>query len=207
MTDLRRRLLRGMADIVGDLYGEGAASPAVAFRPAVAPDGALPPALPPFESLWRTVDDSIDWTDVLVSPTPTDGLTPAAEWAFLHAQAPAVLQGDPAAYLAVLQRIQPMDDLLPYVTALEVTPADPDTLRVVFSPRPDLMGAGARAYLCGMAVRIARDLFAALPVLTVTVSAGDALSAAFPRAQMNRVRFAFIDPAAFVAACGGRCDA
>ena len=155
----------------------------------------------------ETVDDSIDWTDVLVSPTPTDGLTPAAEWAFLHAQAPAVLQGDPAAYLAVLQRIQPMDDLLPYVTALEVTPADPDTLRVVFSPRPDLMGAGARAYLCGMAVRIARDLFAALPVLTVTVSAGDALSAAFPRAQMNRVRFAFIDPAAFVAACGGRCDA
>ena len=53
-----------------------------------------------------------------------------------------------------------------------------------------------------MAVRIARDLFAALPILTVEVAARQEnevlLTASFTRAQMNKVRFAFIDPVEFV---------
>ena len=57
------------------------------------------------------------------------------------------------------------------------------------------------AYLCGMALRIARDLFAVLPVLKVEV-ATDALTVTFTRAQMNKVRFAFIDPVKFVKECG-----
>ena len=199
MTDLRRRLLRGMSDIVGDLYGQPAA-PAAVLKPADTPADANPPALPPFQALWHTVDDSIDWTDILVSPTPTDGLTPADTWGFLHSQANAVLHGDTSAYLAVLTHIKPMADLLPYVASLEVTPVDSDTLRVLFAPRPDLLAEHGQAYLCGMAVRIARDLFAALPVLTVDVNAGDALDVSFARAQMNKVRFAFIDPVDFVKA-------
>lgn len=206
MTDLRRSLLRGMSGIVGDLYGQPAAQKSAVYKSTGAPADTNPPSLPPFEALWRTADDSIDWTDILVSPTPTDGLTPPAEWAFLHGQADAVLHGDQAAYLAVLSRVNPMADLLPYVAALEVSTVDSDTLRATFTPRPDLMDGDAQSYLCGMAVRIARDLFAALPVLHVSVSAGDALSAAFSRAQMNKVRFAFVDPVDFVNSCGGRCD-
>ena len=91
-----------------------------------------------------------------------------------------------------------MVDLMPYVAALNVTCADADTLRATFSPRSDLHGD---EYICGMALRIARDLFAALPVLTVEVSAGNALTVVFTRAQMNKVRFAFIDPVEFVKAC------
>ena len=56
-----------------------------------------------------------------------------------------------------------------------------------------------------MAVRIARDLFAALPILTVEVAAQQEnevlLTASFTRAQMNKVRFAFIDPVEFVRNC------
>lgn len=207
MTDPRRRLLRGMADIVGDLYGQPASRNTAVYKAADAPADANPPSLPPFEALWHTADDSIDWTDVLVSPTPTDGLTPPDEWAFLHSQAPSVLKGDTAAYLTVLSHVNPMADLLPYVASLEVTTVDSDTLRAAFTPRPDLMVSDARAYLSGMAVRIARDLFAALPVLTVEVSAGDALAVSFSRAQMNKVRFAFVDPVDLVNSCGGRCDA
>ena len=201
MTDIRRRLLRGMSDIVGDLYGQPAPQKTAVYKAADAPVPASPPSLPPFEALWRTADDSIDWTDVLVSPTPADSLTPPDEWAFLHSQAGSVLKGDTAAYLTVLSRVNPMADLLPYVAELTVTTVDSDTLRAAFVPRPDLMDGDAQSYLCGMAVRIARDLFAALPVLKVEISAGDALSAAFSRAQMNKVRFAFIDPVDFVQSC------
>ena len=205
MTDIRRSLLKGMSDIVGDLYGEAAPKNTATYKSADAPAPAKQPALPPFCQLWKTADETIDWTDILVSPTPTDGLTPPDKWALYHQHAEGVLKGDVAAYLAVLQAENPMADLTPYVAALDVATVDADTLRAAFAVRPDLMDGDAQQYLCGMAVRIARDLFAALPVLTVEVTArqGDEalLTVAFTRAQMNKVRFAFIDPVEFVASC------
>ena len=211
MTDLRRSLLKGMADIVGDLYPDEAGKNTAVYKSAAAPAPARQPALPPFRSLWKTADETIDWTDILVSPTPTDGLTPPDKWAVYHQHAEGVLKGDVAAYLAVLQHENPMADLMPYVAALDVTTADADTLRAAFTVRPDLLDKEADTYLCGMALRIARDLFAALPVLTVEVKAQQdgkpLLTAAFTRAQMNKVRFAFIDPVEFVKACEGCCDA
>lgn len=196
MTDLRRSLLKGMSDIVGDLYG---APQTAVLKSANTPEPDPQPALPPFSQLWKTADETIDWTDILVSPTPTDGLTPPDKWALYHRHAQAVLQGDTAAYLAILQAENPMADLMHYVSALDVATVDADTLRATFAPRADLQGD---EYLCGMAVRISRDLFAALPVLTVEVAARQEnealLTASFTRAQMNKVRFAFIDPVEFV---------
>jgi len=203
MTDIRRSLLKGMSDILGDLYGEEAA-PKATLKSADEPVPAVQPALPPFCQMWKTADETIDWTDILVSPTPTDGLTPPDKWALYHRHAAAVLKGDTAAYLAVLQAENPMADLTPYVAALDVATVDADTLRATFAPRADLQG---NEYLCGMALRIARDLFAALPVLTVEVTAVQdettLLTVTFTRALMNKVRFAFIDPVEFVTECGG----
>ena len=204
MTDIRRSLLKGMSDILGDLYGEEAA-PKATLKSANEPVPAKQPALPPFCQMWKTADETIDWTDILVSPTPTDGLTPPDKWALYHRHAAAVLKGDTAAYLAVLQAENPMADLTPYVAALDVATVDADTLRATFAPRADLQGD---EYLCGMALRVARDLFAALPVLTVEVTAVQdettLLTVTFTRAQMNKVRFAFIDPVEFVLECGGK---
>ena len=204
MTDIRRSLLKGIADIVGDLYGEEVPQNTATYKSADAPVPAKQPALPPFHQLWKIADETIDWTDILVSPTPTDGLTPPDKWAVYHQHAQGVLEGDIAAYLAVLQYENPMADLTPYVSALDVTTIDSDTLKATFAVRADLSGD---EYLCGMAVRIARDLFAALPVLAVDVIAKQAdetlLTVSFTRAQMNKVRFAFIDPVAFVKECGG----
>lgn len=203
MTDIRRSLLKGMSSIVTDLYGEPAPHPTAAYKTVAMPAQAVPPALPPFTQLWKTADETIDWTDILISPTPTDGLTPPEKWAFLHQHAKGVLKGDTAAYLAVLQQENPMADLMPYVAALDVTCVNSDALHATFTPRTDLMTGPSAAYLCGMAVRIARDLFAALPVLQVQVSVQNTLDVTFTRAQMNEVRFAFIDPAAFLKECGG----
>lgn len=211
MSDLRRTLLRGMSDIVGDLYGEPAANHTATMKAADAPVPADHPALPPFCKLWKTADESIDWTDILVSPVPTDGLTPPDKWALYHRYAADVLRGDIGAYLAVLQAENPMADLTPYVAALDVTTVDADTLRAKFAARDDLMTGDAREYLCGMALRIARDLFAALPVLAVEVTATHAgrtlLNVRFTRAALNQVRFAFIDPVDFVTKCGAEWTA
>lgn len=179
-----------------------AAHPAPAAKAAPAR-----PALPPFEALWKTADESIDWTEALVSPTSTDPLTSQAQWTLYHQQADAVLHGDPAAYLTVLRTANPMADLMPFVTALDVRAENSDELSAAFAVRPDLMDGDAKRYISGMAVRIARDLFAVLPVLRVTVRArqadGELLHVVFTRQAMNKVRFAFIDPVAFVEQCSG----
>lgn len=207
MSDIRRSLLRGVSDIVGDLYGSP--DPAKNTVPLKSTDAPVPvrqPALPPFCKLWKTADETIDWTDILVSPTPTDGLTPPDKWALYHQYAAGVLKGDISAYLAVLQAENPMADLTPYVAALDVTTVDADVLRATFTARPDLLEQDAKHYLCGMAVRTARDLFAALPILQVDVIAladgKPLLTVTFTRQTMNKVRFAFIDPVEFAERCG-----
>lgn len=227
----RRSLLDGLADIVGDLYGSNAAANArlsqelsadspipgpvyptgavpqpVADQPA-APTYAARPSLPPFTQLWKTADEPIDWTEALASATPTDGLTPPEKWTLYHQQAGAVLQGDISAYLTVLKTANPMADLMPYVTALDVSTTSADELHAVFTVRPDLLESDSRRYLSGMALRIARDLFAVLPVTGVTVAGQQAekalLRVRFERQELNKVRFSFIDPEVFVSQCGG----
>ena len=206
MNDFRRPLLRGMGRIVSDLYGTPApVGNTATLKSAATPSPTVPAPLPSFTQLWKTADETIDWTDILISPFPTDGLTPPDKWALYHRYAADVLKGNIAAYLAVLQSENPMADLMSYVSALDVTTVDADTLRASFAVRPDLMEQDADIYLCGMALRIARDLFAALPVLMVEVKAMQAdnelLAVSFTRAQMNKVRFAFIDPIKFVQIC------
>lgn len=214
----RRGLLDGLADIVTDFYGENAAAnarlaaelsegSAVPEVQPAAPVYAARPALPPFRDLWKTADESIDWTEALASATPTDGLTPPEKWAMYHDHAGRVLRGDTDAYLAVLKAANPMADLMPYVASLDVATASADDLRAVFSARADLLEKEPEHYLAGMALRIARDLFAVLPVSCVTVTGQGAdaplLNVRFERSEMNKVRFAFIDPLDFVKACGG----
>ena len=101
-----------------------------------------------------------------------------------------------------------MADLMPYVAALDVSTQSADHLRAAFAVRPDLMEGDARRYLSGMALRIARDLFAVLPVTQVTVEArqedANLLTVGFERRELNKVRFTFIDPVEFVEACGGK---
>ncbi|MGN0792849.1 MAG: hypothetical protein ACI4MG_00065 [Aristaeellaceae bacterium] len=226
----RRGLLDGLADIVNDLYAENAAlnarlaaelgadspipsalpvseSAAPGEAPSETPVYAARPALPPFAELWKTADEAIDWTEALASSTPTDGLTSPEQWALYHQYAASVLHGDLTAYLTVLKAANPMADLMPYVAALDVSTVNADELRATFHVRADLMEEEPHRYLSGMALRIARDLLAVLPVSRVTVIGQQEekamLTVQFERPALNKVRFAFVDPEAFVGECGG----
>ena len=102
----RRRgsILSDMADIAQDLWASlpeavSAEKPTAVREEPTAP--AVPKTAPnaeksadsapkvtyadekslPFTELWKVADEPIDWTEVLSSPIPTDGLVSAEKWA------------------------------------------------------------------------------------------------------------------------------
>ena len=211
ITLLGRRtgeLLAGLSDIVDDLWGEAPSSPAPRPRPAAAPQ----PEFPPFQQLWKVADETVDWTDALAREKPVDGLTDPALWALYHHYAAPVLTGDTDAYLAVIEALQPLSDLSAYADggAFDVSAPSAETLHASFQALPRYLNKPepeARRYLAGMAVRVARDLFALLPVTQVQVDVlqgeKQLLVVCFEKAEMLKVRFAFIDPVDFALQCGG----
>lgn len=156
----------------------------------------------PFTELWKVADEPIDWTEVLSSPIPTDGLVSAEKWAIYRQYADKVLSGDTAAYLDVLKAVDPMGDLAPYTSSLSVATRDADVMLATFAVRDDLLDSNGEHYLCGLSLRIARDLFATLPVTHVIVTATQKEQTIrrvdFPRSAMQNARFQFVDPVAFV---------
>lgn len=160
----------------------------------------------PFTELWKVADEPIDWTEVVSSPIPTDGLVSAEKWALYRQYADKVLSGDTAAYLGVLKAVDPMRDLAPYTSSLSVATRDADVMLATFAVRDDLLDSDGEHYLCGLSLRIARDLFATLPVTHVIVTATqkeqNIRRVDFPRSAMQNARFQFVDPVAFVGQLG-----
>ena len=204
-----RDLRRALSDVAKDLWGSPAPAPAEPTE-----DAAFAPSFPPFEQLWITADESIDWTDALAHAAPTDGITPPDKWSLLHKHAAQVLSGDLNAYLEVLKAVDPLKDLSPYAAAfhVETTSADCLTLRITAAPAY-MQGTEeeVRRYLCGLSLRAARDLMALLPVCRVCVHVQKEekalLDVAFDRAEMQKVRFSFLDPVTFALQCGAKFDA
>lgn len=196
--------LRSLSDIVGDLWGTPAPK---AHAPVTQP--VYKSTFPPFEQLWKTADDTVDWTDALAHDEPTDGLTSAHLWQFFHQHAARVLDGDIAAYVEVLKAANPLGDLSPYATSFDVEAETADRVQVRFGVHPAYMDKQAeevRRYLCAVALRAARDVMALLPVREVQVTAlqGETplMQVVFDRGELQKVRFSFIDPVAFVTDCG-----
>lgn len=138
----RRRgsILSDMADIAQDLWASvpetvpaekptavrdeptAPQAPQTAQNPAKSADSAPKATYAdekslPFTELWKVADEPIDWTEVLSSPIPTDGLVSAEKWAIYRQYADKVLSGDTAAYLGVLKAVDPMRDLAPYTSS------------------------------------------------------------------------------------------
>ena len=224
-------LMRQLSDIVNDLWGNLSAEQPAANRPApaapmtnaankpaapVAKPAAAPvkpakkeepkkPELPPFETMWKLADETVDWTDALVHEEPTDG-TGRRLWHFWHEHAEQVLNGDTEAYAEVLRKADPLTDLQPYAKSIDAVIDSADSVTATFVC-PDPAPADTERYLGGMALRIARDMFALLPIRETTViglaDGKEAVRVTFRREDLKRKNFAFLDPAAFVREHGG----
>ncbi|MGN1021159.1 MAG: hypothetical protein ACI4O7_12400 [Aristaeellaceae bacterium] len=200
-------LNRSLSGIVDDLWGAAVPHPAARDAAAPAAPKASAPSFPPFEQLWKAVDETVDWTGVLAHDTPNDGLTSPESWALYRRYAARVLAGEPEAYLAVLKAADPLRDLTPWAEKLDVVCRNADSLRVTVTLLPALLQKEGRRYAAGMCLRAARDLFALLPVVRVEAEAvcdgKPLMQVPFERSELQKVRFAFVDPVAFVTRCGG----
>lgn len=194
-----------LANIVNDLWGHAAPANAAGSSTTQAVPAQ---SFPPFEQLWQVADEAVDWTEALVREHPADGLTSETLWQFFHENAQAVLDGDVQAYMTVLKAANPLGDLKSYARAYTVRAADADELTCDFEVDPAYLSSNeseVRRYLCGVSLRVARDLMALLPVSRVTVHArqdeNPLLDVTYPRETLQRVRFSFVDPVALTKEC------
>ncbi len=154
------------------------------------------------------------------------------EWKNLNLLSQRILAGDIDAYFEVINEMNPLDDLLEYGSDFEFGADISSTMEVEFRVKSEqivptfsmaLTQTGklskkeltktahcglVQDYVCSCAIRIARDMFALLPLTIVVVHAVDnilnsetghhedatILSVVFERDTLNRLNFADIDP-------------
>ena len=161
-------------------------------------------------SIHKYADDTIDWNEVLALPTPPDPSYNEEMWSYYHSVAPAVLEGDIDTYLSVIYEVNPLDDLLDYGTGFVFGTDDASKMEIEFTindaalaelkstVRPAQYHEILQDFVCSTSIRIARDIFALLPVESAIVHAELAentiLSVSFDRATMSKIRFGMIDP-------------
>lgn len=162
------------------------------------------------KSIHKTVDDTIDWTEILVSPTAPDDLYNQQMWSYYYSVAPDVLNGDIDTYLQLIYEVNPLDDLLDYGTNFEFGTDDPDKIEVEYTVNTDVLTQAQKTmnrqdyhdlledFVCSLSIRIARDMFALLPVNHTVVHAimndQNVLSVDFDRGTLSRIKFGYIDP-------------
>ena len=205
-------LLKKLAAIGSDLWG---GMPSAAYQAEEVPDKpsqAAPEKPAPekrestIRSLWKTADETIDWTDALAHNTPRDGLTPKRLWGFYHRMAGKVLAGDLNAYTEVLKTSNPLGELTAYAEGISIRAPGADCLESTFVCKEELLNENRKLYLSAMGLRIARDLLACLPVSEVRVTAEKdgktVFRADYPRQKLLHRNFSFIDPVSFAEECG-----
>ena len=157
-------------------------------------------------TLWMTADETIDWTDALGHEFSPDGLTSQRLWSFYHQHAEAVLSGDPKAYAEILRKANPLGDLTVFAEGISMRAPDADRVEAHFHCKAEYLESDGKAYLCAMGVRIARDLFACLPVSEVRVTADNdgkaVLDVTYRRDQLMHRTFSFLDPVKLTEECG-----
>lgn len=184
---------------------QAAAAPA-----APVPEAPRQPEHPALDRLFSYADQVVDWTDALVKEKPDDGVTPEKTWAFFHAKAQGVLDGDPQVYREVLAYAQPLVNIQDYSLWMTASVEDSDHLTAEFEAEPWYMTeeAGQKKYLSAVALRMARDLFALLPANKVTVRAEakgkQLLEVTWTRRELQKVNFAFTDTLMLADASGAQ---
>lgn len=157
------------------------------------------------KKIYLKCDETIDWTELLVSTSAEDVFMESESWGFLKSISRRVLSGDIDAYLETIEKMRPVDDLLDYGSDFEFGTDNPNSMEVEFRinahnmlPDANIVGVETyqrifKEYVCASSIRVARDLFALLPVKYVIVYAKNeseiVLKAKFDRNEVQRIDF------------------
>lgn len=159
------------------------------------------PTLADENSNWVTIhfasDTTINWSEIAASSVP-----PADELErYLQANANAVLSGDLDTYLQIISDLNPFDDLMDYGMEFECGTDDAQRMDVEYAVRQETVFAASESlpmkqyqllfqdFVCSCAIRVARDVFALLPVKETVVNVTDGrdviLSVRFPKKRLS----------------------
>lgn len=129
-------------------------------------------------NLYLKSDEPVDWTELLVSTTADDVFMEQNKWIFLKGISYRILSGDIDAYLETIEKMRPVEDLLDYGSQFEFGTDSPKSMEVEFqiNQHNDMLSDGTNSelyneYVSACTIRVARDLFALLPVRYVIVHA------------------------------------
>lgn len=162
------------------------------------------------KNIHKNSDDSIDWTEILVCDEAPDESYNQELWKYYHEIAPKILAGDIDSYLQLIYEINPLDDLLDYGSEFEFGTDNPKKITVEFKANIEALANSKSSltkqeyndllqdYLCSVCIRIARDMFALLPIsntiVHVVLNDNTIISINFDRKQLCKLRFGFVDP-------------
>ena len=162
-------------------------------------------SLDDIKKLYLKSDEAIDWTELLVSVSADDVFMEPETWRFLKSISRKVLSGDIDAYLETIEKMRPVDDLLDYGSDFEFGTDNSNSMEVEFRinahnmlPDANVVGVETyeqifKEYVCASSIRVARDLFALLPVKYVIVYAKKedevVLQARFDKNEVQKISF------------------
>lgn len=137
-------------------------------------------ALQYIAEIYRVADPVIDWRRILI--TDTNEFYSDEEWNYLKPKAEQVLNGDIDTYFQIISDMNPFADLQELGSDFEFGTDDPRRIQVEFDIKPQNIIQDVKSlskeeynlifqdYVCGSAIRAARDLFSLLPLRTVCVN-------------------------------------
>lgn len=156
-------------------------------------------------SIHFSSDEKVDWTEMLIQDAPTETCDDVKFWEYCHGKAYDVLNGNIDTYLQIIQDVGPLEDLLEYGFGFECGTDNPNYMFVEFETKQDEIMPSKSSmkiteyndllqdYVCSCAIRVARDIFALLPVSHVIVHAlsegNTVLSVDFERRIFTKLRF------------------
>lgn len=149
--------------------------------------------------IYQKADPSVDWTEILISTSENDVFLSKELWKYYKSVAGKILKGDIDTYLQVIEDVRPLDDLVSFGGNFEFGTDNARYMEIEFDVMPEsVLGREYSLelfcdYVCAASIRVARDIFALLPVGIIIVHAvlnnQTVLSVLFNRHEMNRISF------------------
>lgn len=131
-------------------------------------------------AIYNVSDEVIDWKNILISDS--DG---TEKQDYFKSRVEKILNGDIDTYFEVISDLNPFDDLIRYGSEFECGTDDPRMIEIHFEVNSSSVLKDAKElpkqdynellqdYVCGCAIRVARDMFALLPLRHILINASD----------------------------------
>lgn len=127
------------------------------------------------KNLYLYSDAPVDWTELIGGATADELLMDPVSHRYCAQKASRILSGDVDAYLEAIDKMRPVDDLALYSGDFEFGTDNPTYIEVEFVTNPERVLRNGikdellKEFISAITIRVARDLFALLPVTKVLV--------------------------------------